>query len=675
MWKPAVCTKDCPDACGLLCKVADGKITKVKGDPDHPFTKGFTCKKASYFPGHVHNEERILTPLKRSGPKGEGRFEPISWDEALELVVAKIKEVSIDHGPQAILPYHYGGHMGLIQRNAGEAFFHKLGASRLLGTICSPAASAGFEATLGSGPSTDTESVVDSDFIIIWGNNTLTTNVHAWPFIKKAREKGARLVVIDPYRNRTAKEADLHLMPMPGTDAALALGMMQVLITEDLVDRDYLDRHAVGFAELAQRASEYTPEKAAEICGIPAEAIRGLALAYGQARAPFIRSGWGLARQLRGAMAMRTIACLPALVGAFKKPGAGITRSLGGAPADLSRLTRLDLCPKGTRVVNMVELGNALTKLSDPPIKLLYNFMCNPAVVAPHSALVLEGLKREDLFLVVHELFMTDTALFADIILPSASFLEMTDIYRAYGHNYLRLARPVIEPVGESRPNLVIFQELARRMGFTEEVFSLDEEELIKGFLQGKHKALEGIDREAFWQEKAVRLNIPANPYADGFNTPSGKVELFSQAWKDKGLDPLPCGQPWRDPEGGDKYKLELITPPYHLFINSAFNEIPELRKLAGQPKVLIHPQDAGERNLSQGDLVRVFNDRGECSLYAEVTEDTQPGLLVAEGIYWPRFAPGGKGINQLTSQRLSDQGETCAFHCSLVEVESATAQ
>jgi len=271
---------------------------------------------------------------------------------------------------------------------------------------------------------------------------------------------------------------------------------------------------------------------------------------------------------------------------------------------------------------------------------------------------------------VVHELFMTDTALFADIILPAASFFEMTDIYRAYGHNYLRLARPVIPPVGQSRTNLAIFQELAWRMGFEEEVFSLDEEKLIKGFLREEHSSLKRFDHEAFWQEKAVHLNIPANPYADGFNTPSGKVELFSQTWQNRGLDPLPCGQAWRDPEGGDKYKLELITPPHHLFLNSAFNEIPEIRELAGRAKVLINPQNAQERDIGQGDLVRVFNDRGECSLYAEVTPDTQPGLLVAEGLHWPRLAPGGKGANQLTSQRLTDQGETCAFHCNLVEVE-----
>ncbi len=673
MWKPSVCTKDCPDTCGLLVKVEDGKITKVKGDPNHPFTKGFICKKARYFPQHVHNEERILTPLRRNGPKGSGRFEPISWDEALDGIVANIKRVLADHGPESVLPYFYAGHMGKIHRNAGQAFFHKLGASRILPTICGPAATAGHKATLGSGPSTDIESVVNSDLIIIWGNNTLTTNLHAWPFYNKARKNGTSLIVIDPYRTRSAKKADIHIMPMPGTDAALALSIMHVLISEKLVNIEYVTKQTVGYEELTGRAAEYPPEKASKICGVPAREIRDLAFAYGKAKAPFIRTGWGPARQLHGAMAMRTIACLPALVGAFKRPGSGICRSLGGGPTDLTRLTRPDLCPRGTRVVNMVKLGDALTSLDDPPVKLLYNFMSNPAAVAPQSALVYKGLKQKKLFLVVHELFMTDTALLADIILPGASFLEMTDLYTAYGHNYMQLARPVIPPVGQSRSNLSIFQELAERMGYKEEIFRLNEEELIKGFLQEKHPSLEDLNHESFWREKAVHLNIPANPYAEGFNTPSGKVEFFSQDWKNKGLDPLPSSRVVRDPEGGAKYKLELITPPHHMLLNSAFNEIAEIRKLTGKAKVMINPEDAGERTIRQGEMVRLFNDRGECHLYAQVTTDTQPGLLVAEGLHWPSFMPGGKGANQLTSQRLTDNGETCAFHCNFVEVEPAS--
>ena len=669
MWKPAVCTKDCPDTCGLLAWVEKGGITKIKADPDHPFTQGFICRKAKFFPDHVHNENRIVTPLRRTGPKGTGQFEPVSWDDALNTIVEKIKTVVKTHGPEAILPYFYAGHMGIIHRNAGQAFFHKLGASKLLLTICGPAAGEGFKTTLGSGPSTDIESCVDSDFIIIWGSNTLTTNIHAWPFFLKARKKGARIVVIDPYRTTTAKKADGHLMIKPGTDAALALGIMNVLIRENLVNQTFIDQRTIGYEQLVLRAAEYPLEKTAEICGVTAREIENLALSYGSAKAPFIRTGWGPARQLRGAMAMRTIACLPALVGAFDTPGSGITRSLGGWPSDITRLTRPDLCPEGTRSINMVELGNALTKVNDPPVKLFYNFMSNPAAVAPHSALVHQGLAREDLFVVVHELFMTDTARMADIILPSASFLEMTDIYRSYGHNYIRMARPVIPPVGQSRTNLAIFQELARRMGFTEEVFNLTEDDFIQGFLEQPHPSLDGVDTKALMQGKTVRLNIASNPYTTGFNTPSGKVEFFSQAWQDKDLDPLPCGQVWRDAQNHTAYPLELMTPPHPLFLNSAFNEIAELKTLAGRPTLLIHPDDAAARHIVQDAPVRVFNARGECRLDAKVTTDTRPGLVVAEGIHWPQFMDQGKGINQLTSQRLTDQGETCAFHCSRVEV------
>nr|WP_319493739.1 molybdopterin oxidoreductase family protein [uncultured Desulfobacter sp.] len=669
MWKPAVCTKDCPDTCGLLAQVEQGKITKIKADPDHPFTQGFICRKAKFFPDHVHNENRILTPLKRTGPKGAGQFEPVSWDEALDTIVEQIQTVVKTHGPQAILPYFYAGHMGIIHRNAGQPFFHKLGASKLLLTICGPAAGEGFKATLGSGPSTDLESCVDSNFIIIWGSNTLTTNVHAWPFFLKARKKGARIVVIDPYRTTTAKKADCHLMIKPGTDAALALGIMNVLIRENLVNKTFIDQWTVGYEQLVLRAAEYPLEKTAETCGVSTREIEKLALSYGSAKAPFIRTGWGPARQLRGAMAMRTIACLPALVGAFDTPGSGITRSLGGWPSDITRLTRPDLCPEGTRTINMVELGNALTQVNDPPVKLFYNFMSNPAAVAPHSALVHQGLAREDLFVVVHELFMTDTARMADIILPSASFLEMTDIYRSYGHNYIRMARPVIPPVGQSRTNLAIFQELAKRMGFTEEVFHLTEDYFIQGFLEQPHPSLEGVDINALMQGKTVRLNITSNPYTKGFNTPSGKVEFFSQAWQDKGLDPLPCGQVWRDAQDHTTYPLELMTPPHPLFLNSAFNEIEKIKTLAGRPTLLIHPDDAAARHIAQDTPVRVFNARGECRLDAKITTDTRPGLVVAEGLHWPQFMDQGKGINQLTSQRLTDQGETCAFHCSRVEV------
>jgi anaerobic selenocysteine-containing dehydrogenase len=669
MWKRAVCTKECPDTCGLLVKVENGQIVAVKGDPDHPFTAGFICKKASHFPEHIHSFKRITKPLKRTGPKGAGKFEPIGWNEALDEVASRMKSVSSEFGSEAILPYSYAGHMGLVHRNAGHAFFNRLGASGLDYTICGPAATAGYEASLGKGPSTEIQAALQSDYIIIWGSNTLTTNVHAWPYFSKAQKAGANLIVIDPYRNRTAQRADLHLMIKPGTDAALALSMMQVIIDQDMMDNDFIAQNTIGFEKLKIRAKEYPPARAAYICGVPEEMIVRLAQGYGRARSPYIRTGWGPARQLKGGMAMRTIALLPALVGAFNKPGGGITRSLGGAPSDLRGLTRPDLRPPGIRTVNMVELGKALTTLTNPPIKMLYVYLSNPAVVAPQSQDVLKGLAREDLFVVVQEMFQTDTSRYADIILPGASFLEITDLYRSYGHNYIQMARPVIPPVGQSRSALTIFQGLAARLGFKEDVFSLNEMDFIENFLLEKSPYMEGVDSEMLKSGQAVRLNIPSNPYADGFATPSGKVEFFSQTMADQGLDPLPDGQPLRDPDGKDRYPLEFITPPHHLFLNSAFNEIDEIRERVGQARVMIHPETAQARGIVNGDPVRVFNDRGECHFLAHVTDNTQAGLLVAEGLHCHSLSTGG-GANQLTSQRLTDMGKTCAFHCNLVEVQ-----
>ncbi|MCF8032537.1 MAG: molybdopterin-dependent oxidoreductase [Desulfarculaceae bacterium] len=668
MWRRSVCCKDCPDCCGLLVQVEDGRISAVKGDPEHPYTQGFICRKAGHFPEHVHNPARITTPLKRSGPKGSGRFEPVTWDQALGEVAARMQDTAAAHGPEAILPFSYAGTMGLVQRQSGHALFHKLGASRLLYTICSAAASAGYQASLGSGPSTDIESAAGSDYILIWGSNTLSTNLHAWPWFQKARKQGAKIVVIDPYCNRTAKKADQHLMLKPGSDAALALGMMSVLISQGLVDRDYIAAHTLGYEQLVSRAAEYPPERAARLTGLSAQEIAQVAQEYGRAKAPYIRTGAGPARQLAGGMAMRTIALLPALVGAFARPGGGITRSLGGAPSDLTSLTRPDLCPPGTRAVNMVHLGDALTKLDGPPIKMLYVYLSNPAAVAPQSRQVLAGLARDDLFTVVQEMFLTDTARYADLILPGASSFEVSDLYRSYGQNYLQMARPAIPPVGRSRSTLAIFQDLAARLGFTEEVFSASEDDFMRAFLAAPSPALEGVDMDALWQGEPVRLNIPANPYAHGFNTPSGKVEFFSQSLADKGHDPLPSGEVVRDPEGGAEYPLELITPPHHLLLNSAFNEIQELRGQAGRPRVMIHPHTAAERGIADGQEVKLFNRRGECRLWAWLTDDTRPELLVLEGIHWPQFFASG-GVNQLTSQRLADMGETCAFHCNAVEI------
>jgi anaerobic selenocysteine-containing dehydrogenase len=632
------------------------------------------CVKVSHYPERIYSPLRIKTPLRRVGKKGEGLFSPITWDEALGLVADRYEQISRSYGSEAILPYSYAGTMGVVQFHAGHAFFHRLGASRLKRTICSAAVEAGFAATLGRMPTTDIESAIHADLIIIWGSNTLSTNMHAWPFFLEARRRGAIIVVIDPYRNRTARQADLHIKLKPGTDAALALSMMKVLVDEKMTDEDFIREHTIGFEALKKRLSEYYPEKVESVTGVGASSIREVARLYGGAKAPYIRLGWGPGRQLRGGMAIRTIAVLPAIVGAFAKKGGGITRSTSAAcELNLSSITREDLGPQGVREINMVELGKALTDLKDPPVMAMHVYHSNPAVVAPDSGMVKRGLAREDLFLVVQELLMTETALYADLVLPGASFLESTDLYRSYGHYYLQMARPVIGPVGESRTTLHIFQDLAARMGFTEECFRKREEDFIREMLETDSPYLKGITYEDLECGGPVRLRVPENPFAAGFKTPSGKVEIHSEAMAAQGLDPLPDGTPSVDVEGVGRYPLQLITPPRHQFLNSSFNEIDALREQAGSPSVMIHPFDARERGIEDGSTVRVWNDRGECFLRAEVTEGTSPGVTVIEGLYWPRFMEGKLGINSLTSQRLTDMGASCAFHCNLVEVSAVS--
>jgi len=669
-YKRSVCPHDCPDTCGLLVGVEGGRVVSVKGDPDHPFTRGAVCVKVNHYGDRVHSPLRIQHPLKRVGEKGEGAFAPVSWDQALDEIADRYKRIISDFGGEAILPYSYAGTMGVVQFHAGHAFFHRLGASRLLRTICGATAEAGFSASMGSIPTTDIESAVDSDLIILWGTNTLSTNMHAWPFFLKARKNGATIVAIDPYVNRTAREADIHLKLRPGTDAALALGMMHVLVKKGLIDREFIAKETIGFEELQTRLEEYSPRRAMEITGVPTDRIEDLAVRYGTARAPYIRTGWGPSRQLKGGMAMRTIALLPALAGAVHKRGGGITRSTAAAFAlNMKSVLQEELGPAAPRTINMVQLGSALTRLQDPPVEALHVYHSNPAVVAPDSTQVLRGLRRTDLFTVVHEIVMSETALYADIVLPSAMSMECTDLYKSYGHYYLQMAHPVIDPIGEARSSLSIFQALAHRFNFNEPCFDQSESEIIESLIASDSPYLKGITLDRLETGGPVRLNVPADIFSDGFGTPSGKVEFYSRSMAAQGLDPLPNGDPSVDAAGRGRFGLQLITPPRHQFLNSTFNEIDELRHQAGPPTLMIHPDDAKDRGIEEDMEVRVFNDRGEAFLFARITDRTGPGVTVAEGLYWPRFMPGKHGINHLTSQALTDMGQGCAFHCNLVEV------
>ena len=679
--KRSVCALDCPDCCSLLVTVRDGRVVKVGGDPDHPYTQGFICKKVELYPQRAYSPHRVLTPMRRVGEKGEGRFERITWDEALDEIAQRLRRILEEWGGEAILPYSYAGTMGLVHRNFPQRFFHRMGASRLDRTICVSTAYAGWSATVGEVIGNDTETVTDSDLVLIWGCNVVSTNIHFIPMLKEARRRGAKLIVIDPYINRTGRFADEHLMIRPGTDAALALSLMRVLVEEDLIDRDYIDRYTLGFEALMDRLAEYPPERVAGITGLSARAIRDLALRYGRARAPFIRIGIGLSRHTNGGMAVRTIACLPGLVGAYHKRGGGAFVSSSGAfPVDRRTVERPDLEPRPTRILNMCRLGEALLDVQDPPVKALFVYSSNPATITPQSARVIEGLKREDLFTVVHEVVLTDTTDYADIVLPAPSFLETGDLFMSYGHFYLQQSEPAIPPRGEAKSNLELFRLLARRMGLEEPLLEEERDDVIRRLVDTPGLRKAGIGPKELSDLRPRRVGPPSgeNPFRDGFFTPSGKLEFYSETLLRMGLDPLPGHVPLAEgsetPDLRKRYPLQFIIPPAHHYLNSSLGEAEGCIRGEGRPYVFLHPEDAAPRAIEEGDLVRVFNDRGEIFRYAKVGARTLPGVAVSEGAWWSKFSPGRKGINQITSERLTDLGRGATFHSNLVEVEKVKA-
>ncbi|PIS36120.1 MAG: molybdopterin oxidoreductase [Nitrospirae bacterium CG08_land_8_20_14_0_20_52_24] len=674
----SVCPHDCPDCCSLLVTVQQGRVVSVDGNPEHPYTRGFICGKMHYLPERIYSPLRIKTPLKRIGKKGEGAFQPISWEEALNEIFERFTGIIRRFGAEAVLPFSYGGTLGLINRNAGHAFFHRLGASRLMRTICSTTAEAGWDYTIGRGISHDPECMVDSDLILLWGINAASTNVHILPLIKEARHKGATLIVIDPYRNKTAKIADIHIRLKPGTDTALALGIMHLLTRNRWIDKDYIERWTYGFDRLEKKLESYPPERVSEITGVPEEHIKDLARRYAHAKAPFIRLGMGMSRQSGGGMAVRTVACLPALVGAFEKRGGGITLMTGSFfELNMEAVGGESLLgDKNPRTINMISLGRALTDLDDPPVQGLFVYHSNPAAVVPNQGLVVKGLMREDLFTVVHEQMHTDTVDYADIVLPATTSLEHADLYKSYGQCYLQWAEPVIPPVGEAKSNHELFSLLSQRFGFDDPFFRRSEDQIAEGLLEPESPFREGIDLQTLKQKRFVRLNVErfGNPFRNGFFTPSGKLEFYSERMKQHGLPPLPEYAPpaevSEDPSLLKRYPLTLMTPPAHNFLNTSFGSLPSIRSLEKHPTLIIHPTDALSREIQNGEEVRVFNDRGECRLTALVSEETQPGVVVAESIWRPRDMYNHCGINGLTSDREADMGHGPTFHFSLVQVE-----
>jgi anaerobic selenocysteine-containing dehydrogenase len=679
-----VCPHDCPDTCVMTADVENGRVLGLGGDAEHRFTRGFLCAKVNRYLERVYSPERLLHPLRRAGRKGEGRFERISWDEALTTIAERLRSVAAAHGPQAILPYSYAGNMGLLSYGSMDRrFFHVLGASLLDRTICSTAGAAGYKATIGKTIGFDPEAIVEARLILAWGANIVSSNVHLWPFVEEARRRGARLVTIDPYRSRTAEHADRHLALYPGTDAALALGIMHVVFRDGFEDRDYLERHTTGAAELRARAAEWTPGRVADTTGLGVAEVEWLAHEYATTRPTAIRLNYGLNRHAGGGMAVRTIACLPAVVGDWRHPGGGILLSTSGAfPVAEAALQRPDLVPPGTRTLNMSQLGRILTdpRLT-PPVKALFVYNSNPAAVAPEQEKVRAGLARDDLFTVVHDLFQTDTVDFADVVLPATTTLEMFDIHKPYGQLYVSLSRPAIAPLGEALPNTEVFRRLAARMGLSHPCLRESDEEMARQAFDWDHPRMKGISYERLEREASVRLSVPDPwlPFAEGgFPTPSGRCELRSERLAEAGLDPLagyvpPREGPTSAPERARRFPLAFISPPAHHFLNSTFSAQPTLMRREGEPTVTLHPQDALSRGIAEGDEVRVFNERGSFLARARVSVAARPGVAVGLSIWWPKMCPGGRNVNAVTSQELTDMGGGATFYDVLVEVKKAT--
>ena len=695
------CPHDCPDTCSMLVKVAQGRVTGVQGNPQHPFTQGRLCAKTSHYQERVYHPDRLLHPLRRSGPKGSGQFERISWAEALATIGDRWRAIIAEHGPTAILPYSYLGTQGLVNGlTVGDPFFNQLGATVSERTFCDSGASTAYVMTVGPTPGMDPESLAHSRLIILWACNLLSTNAHLWPFIDQAKRHGARVIVIDPAKTGTSAVADLHLRPRPGTDGALALAMIQVIIGEGLVDRDYVDRHTVGYEALVAHVAPYTPEFAAAETGIDAELIRQLARDYARTQPSAIRIGVAIERSAGGGQLVRALACLPALVGAWRRPGGGLLQlPLWAFPVRWERLHRADLAAPGTRVVNQWQLGRALTGdlPLTPPIQALFVYNSNPLVVAPDQLRLQKGLLREDLFTVVSEQFMTDTARHADLVLPATTQVEQLDLMFSWGHLYLSLNQPAIEPQGEAVSNSELFRQLARTLGFADPFFQRSDEQIMVEAIDWDSPAMQGISLARLQAQGYARLNLPAAdayaPHAEGgFPTPSGKVELkasmaaggnfvlptFRQGSFDhQDGSPVPALPTYRPPResavaGGGAYPLAMLSPKSHAFLNSSYGN--HRRQLAreGEQTLLLHPADAGARGIRSDDLVRVRNQRGSFVAVAKVGDTAMPGVVIAPMGHWLATSRAQATPAALNPTVLADLGGAPTFSDNGVEVELA---
>ena len=665
-WKKSVCPYDCPDACGLLLKVEDEKVTAVKGDPAHPYTRGLLCPKMAHYERSIHSPQRLKQPLVRTGKKGAGEFREASWQEAIGIIGQRWRKIIAEYGGEAILPVSYAGTMGLVQRNAGHALFHKLGASRLERTLCSSAKGYGWEAVMGGTLQAEPDEAAASDLILIWGAHTLATNIHFLHPVRQAKSKGAKVWVIETHITETARLiADRTVLVRPGTDGALALGIMHELQRLGLLDGDFLDRWVSGFDRLAAEVlPRYSPAKVAAITGVPATVVTELGEAYGKAAAPFIRQGSGLYRYGNGAMTARLISCLPALVGAYAKPGGGTLGDLSTSSVfNTSVITREDFIDKPTRIVSINRLGEALTGgVTEPPIMGLYVYHSNPASVYPDQNSILRGLSREDLFTVVHERFMTDTALYADIVLPATTSVEHDDAYRSYGHYGLQRVKSCIPPIAAAKSNWETFCLLAGEMGFDEPIFRQSAAELLDQLFEKPGSWLAQVDWQKLQAGEPVTLPLPEN-YKMQFRTASGRIEIVNP----RETPELPD---WFPPYGGSG-EFYLMTAPSLYSLNSSFNESAELVARKGPMSLTMNPLDAERLSLMDGQRVLAYNELGEVTFVLKIADSVPGGVVVADGVSWLRDAPGRRTINALTSQRLTDRGKGSTFYDTKVDVRA----
>jgi anaerobic selenocysteine-containing dehydrogenase len=693
------CPHDCPDTCAMVYEVDGDRLVEVRGNKDHPVTRGTLCVKLKDFHDHHANPERLLYPLRRTGPKGSKQFERISWDEAISEIGRRWREIIATYGSQAIMPYSYLGNMGLVQGiNSGDPFFNRLGTTVNEKTFCASGSSTAWLLTVGPTGGVDPESFVHAKFIVIWACNSISTNLHHWPFVLEAQKRGAKVVVIDSYRSRTAKAGDWHICPRPGTDGALAMGIIHSIISQGLVDRDYVEQHTYGFEELKVRAAEFTSDYVEKITGVTAADVTRFARAFATVQPSVIRLGVALERHTGGGQAIRAVCALPALVGSWKHVGGGLLQMpLWDFPVDWMKVSRGDWIKPGTRAINNLKLGAALTgemKL-DPPLKSLFVFCTNPVSQAPETNKIVKGLQREDLFTVVAEHFLTDTAKYADIVLPAAMAGEAEDMMWSWGHFYFTYNQKAVDPPGECKPTSDLWRLLAREMGFDDTVFKMTDSELAAYYINWDDPKMRGIDMEHFKTHGYYKIDVGAadtrTPHKDGkFPTPSGKVEFLLHDAKNfvagpframhegdqdgSPVDPLPGYIPNREapetnPERAKLYALNIISPKSHGFLNSCYANEPHKIRGQGEQFVLISPADAAKRNIREGDPVRVYNDRGDFEGVAKVTDDVNPGIVVATLGYWRSLNRSDGSVNSISSDAHCGLGRAPTFSDNLVEV------